>query len=91
MAKKNVVELVCDRCDRTEHVGPEKYNELPDFKVVFGPEGPDGQEIQIQFDDLCSSCTKTVRNLIEQAVKKISWKRGKGEEELEAKKEGAGE
>lgn len=91
MAKKNVVEIVCDRCDRTEYIDPDAYREHPDLALSFGMreenQSPPLPEVQAVFNDLCSSCRKTVRNLSEQIAKKISWKRGKPEEELEDKKE----
>ena len=101
MAKKNVVEITCDRCDRTEYVDPDTYNVRPDLELYFGPKeatppSDDKEdlshlctvEIGAYFNDLCSSCRKTVKNLTEQIAKKISWKRNKGgEDELEDKKE----
>jgi hypothetical protein len=93
VAKKAVVEIVCDRCERTEYIPPEEVKEHPDLSVRLGFEvnetieypssgvkaGPFGTEVQ--FNELCSSCKKTVKNLFEQMTKKISWKRNKGEPE----------
>lgn len=87
MSKKTVVQVVCDRCDRTEYVDPEMYNPKADLELYFGPKednpGDDKAdlshlctvEIGALFNDLCSSCRKTVKNLSEQIAKKISWKR----------------
>lgn len=99
VAKKNVVEITCDRCDRTEYVDPSTYNVHADLELYFGPRkgeheaddiaGHSTCEILAHFNDLCSSCRKTVKNLSEQIAKKISWKRNKGgEEELDDKKGG---
>ena len=88
MSKKNVVEINCDRCDRTEYVDPGAYQERPDLDLTFGAHDSAEPEVHVTFDDLCSSCKKTVKNLSEQIAKKISWKRNKGgEEEPEDKKE----
>ena len=99
MARKQVIEIVCERCERTEYVDPKEYRDLPDLTVSFGSEPGDVQqapspaepnpemcykpEMDITFEDLCSSCKKTVKNLLEQATKKISWKRNKEEPEVE--------
>lgn len=96
MAKKNVVEIVCDRCDRTEYIDPNQVSPLPDLELKFGAKpvefnstganttvmGP-SYETEAKLDDLCSSCQKTVRNLVAQITKKISWKRDKAEGEGE--------
>ena len=94
MAKKNVVEVVCERCERTEYVDPDDYSHIPDLILQFGskiaevqpPPEPVGAtpplrvaETEVKFEDLCSSCKKTVRNLVAQISKKIDWRRGKSE------------
>lgn len=96
MARKQVIEIVCERCERTEYVDPKSYQERPDLLIRFGDkigENPPGAglaplvhvpEIDVTFEDLCSSCTKTVRNLVEQATKKINWKREKKTEQIES-------
>jgi len=88
VTKKNVVEINCDRCDRTEYVDPSLYSGSPDLALTFGAHDGTEPEVHVAFDDLCSSCKKTVKNLSEQIAKKISWKRNKGgAEEPEDKKE----
>lgn len=99
MAKKNVVEITCERCSRVEHVDPSAYADVPDLDLRFGSKPSDAQpedgptcyqsDMCMKFEDLCSSCKKTVRNLVEQIGKKISWKRAK-DDESEAKKEEEG-
>jgi hypothetical protein len=84
VAKKNVVEITCDRCDRTEYLDPDDVADVPDLELSFGGKEP----VVAVFGELCSSCRKTVKNLSEQIAKKISWKRSKGGEEPEAKEEG---
>lgn len=76
MAKRNVVEIVCERCERTEYIPPEEHREEADLVILFGTE-PGAVDISTTFEDLCSSCKKTVRNLADQITKKISWKRNK--------------
>lgn len=82
MAKKTVVEIVCERCDRTEYIEPDQYNDDPDLVVKFGHQPSNkvqGPEVDVQFGDLCSSCTNTIRNLVAQISKKVSWKRNKAD------------
>lgn len=76
MAKRNVVEIVCERCDRVEYVKPDEYQEEPDLVITCGGK-------TVTFEDLCSSCKKTVGNLADQITKKISWKRNKDEDKKE--------
>lgn len=65
MAKKQVVEIACDRCSRVE------YRET----FVTGPKGPDYtlvltfKERTIQWADLCSSCDKAVTNYVRQMMR----------------------
>lgn len=77
MAKRQVVEIKCDRCKRIEYIEPDVYIESPDLKLEFGTKESKVQalnsnkvnmepEILINFPDLCSSCQNTVRNLIDQ-------------------------
>lgn len=92
MAKKNVVEVVCERCERVEYVDPNGYSSLPDLTLQFGSKPSQNQiadapttfetDVTVKFEDLCSSCQNTVRNLVAQIGKKINWKRKeKGEPE----------
>lgn len=95
VAKKTVLEIVCDRCERTEYVDPDLHSNLPDLVVQFGGKPMSVKsvndksalepEISVRFEELCSSCKKAIKNLMEQATKKIDWRRGKKEDELEAK------
>lgn len=82
MAKRTVVEIVCERCERTEYIKPEEHREEADLMLTFGTE-MGKQEVEEVFDDLCSSCRKTVRNLADQITKKISWKRNKDDDKKE--------
>lgn len=75
MARKPVVEVNCSRCNATEYVEQATH---------------DGVEVELlisfmgsttQFDDLCSSCKKTVGNYINQIVKDIHGRRSKAKEE----------
>ncbi len=86
MAKKSVIEIVCDRCERVEYIAPEDNSPRPDLVLAFGskpaldaqaPEARDA-EVEVKFNELCSSCKNTVRNLVAQIGKKIDWRRKKG-------------
>jgi hypothetical protein len=69
MARREVIEIVCDRCSRTELVNPESYNTSMDLELYFGKpaEGSSNtREVMVIFHDLCSSCNKSVRNYIGQ-------------------------
>lgn len=98
VAKKSVIEVVCERCERTEYVNPDEYSTLPDLVLQFGTKAhapeivEDGKkeaailehEASVRFEDLCSSCKNTVRNLVANIGKKINYKkRGKGEDGAE--------
>jgi len=63
MARRQVVEVQCDRCSRIEHA-PE--NQLArKITIEVTGQGP------VVFEDLCTPCWKTVNNHLEQACKKI--------------------
>lgn len=66
MARKQVVEIQCDRCSRTEHREEEEKQGLAssDFVATMGA-------LRVQFNDLCTPCQKTVKNHLEQIGKKI--------------------
>lgn len=84
MAKKEVVEIICDRCERVEYIDPKAVVEQPDLKIALSFDVTEEKESaprEAQFNELCSSCKKTVHNLFKQMTKKVNWKRGKGEEE----------
>jgi hypothetical protein len=73
MARKQVVEVQCDRCTRTEHrhekAFPEKtHKEGEETYAFFGT----GEGLTpVKFKDLCTPCQKTVKNHLEQIGKKI--------------------
>lgn len=106
MAKKNVVEIVCDRCERTEYLDPDEMSMLAaELQLSFGMKPRpvvDGKpmtlgegwqpeyEIGVTYSELCSSCKKTIRNLIEQITRKINWKRNRGDVEVEVDSETGG-
>lgn len=61
MAKKQVIECTCDRCERTWYEDPEDNDGGAEasFKFVSSEES-----IDISFDLLCEACKKAVRNYI---------------------------
>jgi len=65
MARKQVVEIVCDRCGKTEHVSDlkrlEKKNGAKDFVGHYlDPETSKPESIE--FEDVCSNCRGVVDN-----------------------------
>ena len=56
MARRQVLEIVCDRCDRTETQplveGTERLDQ-PEFEAVFGAQ-------KLKFQDLCTRCRKAL-------------------------------
>jgi hypothetical protein len=76
MARKQVVQIQCDRCTRTEtrditkqdlHA-PEGKNKVLTFGAqLTDPAGP----LEVMFEDLCTPCMRTVRNHLEQIGKKM--------------------
>jgi hypothetical protein len=82
MARRKTVEVTCDRCDRIEYRPFEEEKGAPTpflkAKALLLAEN-----IDISFDDLCSPCEKTVKNLLESIAREI-----KGKSPKRAKKEG---
>jgi len=58
MSKRTVVEVICDRCGRMEHVTDTDRNDKkePDFKGVLHYESREPRK----FQDLCSVCRRVV-------------------------------
>lgn len=66
MARREVIEIICDRCKRVETQAP---SSVPDKEKV-------AQELIINFhgkkvvyDDLCRKCRKTVSNYYDKIIK----------------------
>lgn len=58
MAKRKVLEVVCDRCHKTETVAISETNEAPTpFILKF-------KVWSAEWNDLCTSCHKTVTNYV---------------------------
>ena len=72
MARSTTIKLVCDRCARTEYLEAEASHG-PDMSMTF-------LGTVTRYEDLCSSCLKSVGNYIKQITRE---KDAKGEE-LEA-------
>lgn len=74
MAKRQVEEVACTRCDRTEYRPIEESNVDADPLVVAAFEAtlmlPDGP-MKINFADLCTPCKSTVAGHLSQIGKKI--------------------
>lgn len=69
MAKKNVIEVTCDRCARVEYIDPETTKLAGGLDLTFAGE-------KIAFPELCSRCGKAIANYIKQ-IKRA------GKEEIE--------
>ncbi len=59
MARKNVVEINCDRCERVEYLDPETTKMALGLELSFQGE-------ELVWPDLCSACHKAVGNYIKQ-------------------------
>lgn len=67
MARKQVVEVQCDRCVRVEHRTVEGNDiHVTAFRGQLGHDAP------AIFEDLCTPCLNTVRAHMEQACKKLT-------------------
>ena len=70
MGRKQVVEIQCSRCDRTEtREGDLEDPAIVAFSAVLtsGPE----EKCSVLFDDLCTPCSRTVRSMLDQIGKRI--------------------
>ena len=63
MAKVQVVEIRCDRCDRTEHDPDVSRAEkkVPDFEAKLLNKDT-GETERLAYEDLCTTCLRVVRN-----------------------------
>jgi hypothetical protein len=75
VAKKQVVELICDRCGRTEYTEPVIPADPPDYALVLT-----FKERTIQWEDLCSSCDKAVTNYVKQLMREAKEEPEPGED-----------
>lgn len=82
MARRKVIEVVCDRCKKVESQTEDEVNktEEPEFKAThFDPKT--GTTTEIAYADLCKSCRSAVANYFERT--KTIYKAREGDEELE--------
>jgi hypothetical protein len=65
MARRQVVEIICDRCKRTEtqEDKPRPQGEQPGLVITYKGK-------QVQFDDFCRRCDSTVENYVNKLLKK---------------------
>jgi hypothetical protein len=95
MARKQVVEVACSRCQRVETVHPAHPDKMvptekpePTFRAILQGSEP----LVVSFEDLCTPCMRTVRALLEQVGKRIegmSPDRKAAPKKPEAKEKGA--
>jgi len=66
MARREVVEVICDRCTRTDYQAPgdqpAKGESSHEFKVVLHGK-------KTSYADLCKSCRKTLSNYYDKIIK----------------------
>lgn len=91
MTRKQMIEVKCDRCKRIEYVpASSKETDKAKLELRFRPSGKKPRvkevDLELEFDDLCSPCENTVKNLIESIAREI---KGKSPDRSEAKGEGA--
>ncbi len=76
MARQSVIEVVCDRCGRTETQETAKVFNPPDSKAKQWST-PNGTPLEVSlrfrnqevaYEDLCVSCRKTIENKFESIV-----------------------
>lgn len=72
MARKQVVEIKCDRCKRAEYKDPEGASEKKPLLILW-------LGTEIRYEDLCSPCAATVSRNIEQISKTLEGKSPKRE------------
>lgn len=73
MARKQVVEIECSRCQRVETRPGVEPETVPSPSHAFSArlQDAEGKEFVVSFEDLCGPCQRTVRALLEQIGKRI--------------------
>jgi hypothetical protein len=66
MARRNVIEVKCDRCSRKETQDSDEIpkEQGPEFEAAFHGE-------KIVFNDLCRRCREAVKGYFSRVVKKV--------------------
>jgi len=77
MARREVVEIICDRCKRVETQSP---SSVPDKEKVAQELLIDFHGKKVVYEDLCRKCRKTVGNYYDKITKAPE------EEEVQVKK-----
>jgi hypothetical protein len=67
VAKRQVVEIQCDRCPRREYVEADSKDAAAPCSITFAGK-------TVTYQDLCSSCRKTIAAHIDGIVKKLDGK-----------------
>lgn len=76
MAQKPMIQVQCERCERTE-LRPVEAHEIPKPNAPtihqFGASMRllDGTQLDASFTDLCEPCTDTVAKLLGQITKRV--------------------
>ena len=71
MSRKQVVEIACSRCERTEHRAEGDTTKLPTVFKAMLQSDVTAMDMVVAFDDLCTPCLRTVRALLSQIGKHI--------------------
>ena len=88
MARKQVVEVQCDRCERVEYQEPKGKQSVEATLEILLMNSNGESGYNFKFNDLCSPCESTVLKLVEQIAKKVT---GKSPSRTEAKKKASPE
>lgn len=64
MARRQVVEIQCDRCSKVEHQTDSEIKELDELELRIQYKGTTHQ-----FSDLCRRCRGSVENLVNRLLK----------------------
>ncbi len=82
MARRQVLEIVCDRCKKTETQDvPEGEEDKVDIEVEITFHGE-----TVKYGDLCKNCRKAVANLFKKIAKQAEEPKGDNVTPIEPKK-----
>src|SRR5580693_2490071 len=74
MGRKQVVEIQCSRCSRTETQPGELTGPRPAhvfLATLHLSDAPTAEPLTVKFEDLCTPCRRTVSAMLEQIGKRI--------------------
>ncbi len=86
MSRRQTIEVKCDRCKRIEYVPAPNKKDVGAAPTLHVKGVLLNIKVLIDFEDLCSPCEKTVKNLVDSIIKVIKGK--SPDRNSDAKKEG---